>query len=80
MSYRDAFFIYKVQNTDVSVFYHKPNSDMWESQKDFFLRRARRTPDVTSRNARLSRYARATLTDATLTDASDDAIFFFSFL
>ena len=34
---------------------------MWES-RGFFLQRARRTPDVTSRNARLSRYARATVT------------------
>ena len=44
----------------------------------FITKRARRAPDVTSRNARLSRYARATLTDATVTDANDDAFFFIS--
>lgn len=79
MTYRDAFYIYKVQKTHVSVFYHKPNSDMWESQRGFFLApRAPHSRRHFTERASLEVRTSATRTDATVTDANDDAVFFIS--
>ena len=80
MTYRDAFYIYKVQKTHVSVFYHKPNSDMWESQRGFFLApRAPHSRRHFTERASLEVRTSATRTDATVTDANDDAVFFYFF-